>query len=580
MSKTRDTGFINNILKYDNSGNVSVVSGSTTLLFISSSGAIITTGIISGSNALSASYAVSASNSLAAQTASYVLNAQSASYVLNAQSASYVLTAQTASFVANAQSASNAVAAQTASFANAFTVAGTLTAQTLVVQTITSSVDFVTGSTRFGSILGNTHVFSGSVTMNPNGLFVSSSGVVGIGTTSPTTTLDVNGTGRFSSTLETTSGGTERHIRMLGYNSSYVSLRTNTGFNSSYNAFNVIVNSNSNDTGQGNTSIPSWEMVLGGNLPNQDSFYIGRSSAGSFTMTTLFKLSSTGAATFASSIGASSAGISSTSISTTPSTTLSTSRGIMVDAATTTNNAFVPIGFSWASSVSTYDPTWGMALKTVSYNAGTADLVFYTAGNVRMTIGNGGGTSFTGGVTATQLTANADNSGVIADVAGRHGLMKYFNYGTGLVGRNTETDGSISTWLGRFSGSITSPTNVFQDLVITNGGRIGIGIIGPRQRLDTSGAIRASSGGVNGDVIASAYGRTLYKVIISSNYDAGNNVRAAEWNILTNNEGTAITNVTQVYVFNGQSATFSISGGNLIVNDLSAGNNQIGVFTN
>ena len=104
-----------------------------------------------------------------------------------------MLTAQTASFVANAQSASNAVAAQTASFANAFTVAGTLTAQTLVVQTITSSIDFVTGSTRFGSILGNTHVFSGSVTMNPGGLFVSSSGNIGIGTTNPATRFDLSG---------------------------------------------------------------------------------------------------------------------------------------------------------------------------------------------------------------------------------------------------------------------------------------------------------------------------------------------------------------------------------------------------
>ena len=75
-------------------------------------------------------------------------------------SASY---ADTASFVALAQSASNAVSAATASFANTLTVAGTLTAQTLVVQTITSSVDFVTGSTRFGSLLANTHVFTGSM---------------------------------------------------------------------------------------------------------------------------------------------------------------------------------------------------------------------------------------------------------------------------------------------------------------------------------------------------------------------------------------------------------------------------------
>jgi hypothetical protein len=95
-------------------------------------------------------------------------------------SASY---ASTASFVALAQSASNAVSAQTASFANTLTVAGNLTAQTLVVQTITSSVDFVTGSTRFGSLAANTHVFTGSVLM---------SGSVGIGI-NPEFKLDVNG---------------------------------------------------------------------------------------------------------------------------------------------------------------------------------------------------------------------------------------------------------------------------------------------------------------------------------------------------------------------------------------------------
>ena len=42
-------------------------------------------------------------------------------------------------------------------------VTGSITAQTLVVQTITSSVDFVTGSTRFGSVIDNTHQFTGSV---------------------------------------------------------------------------------------------------------------------------------------------------------------------------------------------------------------------------------------------------------------------------------------------------------------------------------------------------------------------------------------------------------------------------------
>lgn len=102
-------------------------------------------------------------------------------------SASY---AATASFVALAQSASNAVSAATASFANTFTVASTLTAQTLVVQTITSSVDFVTGSTRFGSLSSNTHIITGS--MYVTGAFYVTSGSVGIGMTSPNYNLQLH----------------------------------------------------------------------------------------------------------------------------------------------------------------------------------------------------------------------------------------------------------------------------------------------------------------------------------------------------------------------------------------------------
>ena len=155
MGKNQSASNLTNIIRQDADGGIAFMSGSTMLMALSN------TGQMSGSvPVLAASTASFVAN---AQSASYVLTAQTASYVLNAQSASYVLTAQTASFVANAQSASNAVSAQTASFANTFTVNSTLTAQTLVVQTITSSVDFVTGSTRFGSISANTHQFTGSV---------------------------------------------------------------------------------------------------------------------------------------------------------------------------------------------------------------------------------------------------------------------------------------------------------------------------------------------------------------------------------------------------------------------------------
>ena len=93
--------------------------------------------------------------------------------------------------------------AATASYADNFTVGGTLTAQTINVQIITSSIEFVTGSTRNGSIAANTHQFTGSVSItgsaaallnvNNNVLYVSSSGNVGIGTNSPTYKLQVEG---------------------------------------------------------------------------------------------------------------------------------------------------------------------------------------------------------------------------------------------------------------------------------------------------------------------------------------------------------------------------------------------------
>ena len=62
--------------------------------------------------------------------------------------------------------ANTATLAATASSADNFTVRGTLTAQTIVAQTITSSTDYVTGSTRFGSLSTDTHQFTGSLSIS------------------------------------------------------------------------------------------------------------------------------------------------------------------------------------------------------------------------------------------------------------------------------------------------------------------------------------------------------------------------------------------------------------------------------
>ena len=55
--------------------------------------------------------------------------------------------------------------AQTASYSDTFKVAGTLTAQTLVVQTISSSIIYSSGSNTFGNSLANNQIFTGSVSV-------------------------------------------------------------------------------------------------------------------------------------------------------------------------------------------------------------------------------------------------------------------------------------------------------------------------------------------------------------------------------------------------------------------------------
>jgi hypothetical protein len=55
--------------------------------------------------------------------------------------------------------------AQTASYSDRFIVGGTLTAQTLVVQTISSSIIYSSGSNTFGNSLANNQIFTGSVSI-------------------------------------------------------------------------------------------------------------------------------------------------------------------------------------------------------------------------------------------------------------------------------------------------------------------------------------------------------------------------------------------------------------------------------
>ena len=172
-----------------------------------------------------------------------------------ASTASYVLNGVSSSFSSNALTSSNAMTASSADtlyVRNNVTALGSITAQTLIVQTVTSSVLFTTGSNKIGSSLSNTqeltgsvgitgsltvtttgtefqvsaggvsignaltdnHIISGSVTINPNGLFVSSSGNVGIGTVNP----NQSGIGLSNRvlTVKAVSSGGEALLELIG----------------------------------------------------------------------------------------------------------------------------------------------------------------------------------------------------------------------------------------------------------------------------------------------------------------------------------------------------------------------------
>jgi hypothetical protein len=69
----------------------------------------------------------------------------------------------TGSITGSATHAFTASFAVTSSYADNFFVSGTLTAQRIVVQTISSSISYASGSNRFGSLLTDTQIFTGSV---------------------------------------------------------------------------------------------------------------------------------------------------------------------------------------------------------------------------------------------------------------------------------------------------------------------------------------------------------------------------------------------------------------------------------
>jgi hypothetical protein len=376
------------------------------------SGSLTVTGniIASGSITLSGSVA----------SASFAASATSASYALNATTASYAVSATTASY---------AVSATTASFANAFTVAGNLTAQTLVVQTITSSVDYVTGSTQFGSLLTNTHVFSGSITMNPGGLFVSGSGRIGIGTTAPNSKLDIRSSGLDTDVLSIY--GTTDGTKMFDFRDDSASGITAAMFR--------MYNSSGTETIRlfpGTVSAHHSWMLLSGNL-----------------------------------------GIGTTS----PSSKLhifSSTSGVSYRIESTATNGEPSINFYGKNSSGTVR---SFAIKYDNADIvrfGTADAIsmrFETSDVARLTISSAGAATFSAATSATTLTTNGTAGQWSIRVNGSS--VAGSSYGLGVYAGTNSSDDAFRVH--SYSGT--------QYLTVRGDGYVGIGTTNPGQKLEVVG---------------------------------------------------------------------------------------------
>jgi hypothetical protein len=416
MSKTRDTGFLGNVIKVDTSGNVSFVSGSTTLATINTSGQL------SGSSpVLSSSYALNADLLDGLDSTQFTLTSSFA-----AQTASFTaFTASVNSFTAS-QLVLNGTYATTGS--NTFTgiqtinsnlvVTGSITAQTLVVQTITSSVDFVTGSTRFGSLSSNTHIITGS--MFVTGAFYVTTGSVGIGTSSPSALLHIEGN----------AGG----AGYTTYQNFLFFKNTNTA-NSSVPSVNLFVAgdgdglgvefvSNGTVTSNGSAVTKGYANRSSGhfrisNLATSGSEFIFRTAvAGSTTQVNRMYIDSSGNTTFSGNVGI--------GTTTTPSGGIS---GTEVALEISNSNVAVLALTSTAAS--------GKKFQIYSSNDGGLFFRDATAGSQRMNITSGGNvvignTTGYGGLTISDFTSNDGNDSLSFFYRGTSGahqsLIKFYDF--------------------------------------------------------------------------------------------------------------------------------------------------------
>ena len=131
---------------------------------------------------------------------------------------------------------------------------GTITAQKLVVSTISSSVLYSSGSNKFGNDLTNTHQFTGS--LYQTGSTAAFMGNVGIGTASPTQKLHIS----------KTDGANELILTRVENNTGYADFGIQSGYARIYSSGSILYAGSPTATIFYNAGNTAMTLAFGGNL--------------------------------------------------------------------------------------------------------------------------------------------------------------------------------------------------------------------------------------------------------------------------------------------------------------------------
>jgi uncharacterized protein YaiE (UPF0345 family) len=166
------------------------------------------------------------------------------------------------------------------------TALSTITAQTLVVQTITSSISSITGSTNFGSLAINTHSFTGSMSVSGSGTF--SSTITSLAASGQATIIAegsaTNGEGAIQ-VRGKNSSGTSRSAQIKYDNSDIIRIGTSSPIGMQFetsDAVRLSISSTGTATFSSTVTATSLSVVDGGLYPRVtvQSTNAGSSAAG------------------------------------------------------------------------------------------------------------------------------------------------------------------------------------------------------------------------------------------------------------------------------------------------------------